>query len=236
MFRFKHFTIHQDRCAMKVCSDACVLGAWSGLESAQYILDIGTGTGLLALMAAQRNVCENRQIDAIEIEQAAAEQAAENIANSPFKSAIHVYNLAVQNYNPSLGGYDYVICNPPFYENQLLSPQFKTNQAHHSVSLKHDELLAAVARLLNPIGILGVLLPPTQSRAFDLQAAKVGLHPKRSLLLKHNAQKPIFRVLTEYCFTVKLEKTTETLDIYETEHPHYTFAYRSLLKDFYLNF
>ena len=235
MFRFKQFTIFQERCAMKVCTDACVLGAWAGVESAQYILDIGTGTGLLALMAAQRS-SSVKQITALEIDSVAFEQASENSRNSPFHSLINVQNVAVQDFIPPILGYDYVICNPPFYENQMLSPQFKTNQAHHSVSLRHSELIAAVARLLKPDGTLGVLLPLAQSKTFSLEAIKMGLQTKRNLFLRHNAQKPVFRVLTEYCFGETLEKTTETLDIYDTEHPNYTAAFRSLLKDFYLIF
>ena len=235
MFRFKQFALQQDRCAMKVCTDACVLGAWANLGSAQSILDIGTGTGLLALMAAQRTASTS-EIEAIEIEHLAFEQATENVGNSPFWAKIKVRNAAVQGFAPQHAGFDYIVCNPPFYENQLPTANAAANQAHHSASLKHHELAEAVARLLNPDGTLGVLLPPAQSEAFELKAARVGLHPKRILFLKHNASKPIFRVLSEYCFGKTLEKTAETLDIYNTEHPDYTPAFRLLLKDFYLIF
>lgn len=111
-FRFKQFVVNQDKCAMKVCTDACVLGAWADVEGAEKILDIGTGTGLLALMVAQRN--SNAEIDAVELDQDAFSQAIENVKTSSFSERIKVVNSSIQGFSPSYQ-YDFIVTNPPFF-------------------------------------------------------------------------------------------------------------------------
>ena len=159
-FQFKQFTVQQDRCAMKVCTDACVFGAWAGSPEAARILDIGTGTGLLSLMAAQRN--QVARIDAVEIDSAAAEQARENIANSPFAGRITVHQSPIQCFEPRYL-YDTILVNPPFFQSDLRSPDARVNQAHHAESLTFSELLTAVVRFLGVGGTWHVLLPPEES-------------------------------------------------------------------------
>ena len=155
-FRFKKFTIEQDRCAMKVGTDGVLLGAWAEIASAERILDIGTGTGLIALMCAQRN--ELAQIHAIEIDSAAAEQAGENILNSQFSERIELQQVALQEFNPSKE-YDAIICNPPFFNSGTNSPVAERNQARHTISLSISDLLLHASRLISESGRLHLILP-----------------------------------------------------------------------------
>src|SRR5262245_58656662 len=137
-FQFKQFVIHQEHCAMKVTTDGCLFGAWVAASKAgnaaagKHVLDIGTGTGLLSLMYAQKH--PHAQIDAIEIDEAAAQQAADNFAASPWQKRLQLIHSDIKDYRPS-HPYDTIISNPPFYENQLSSGNAKKNMAHHSSSI-----------------------------------------------------------------------------------------------------
>ncbi len=216
---------------MKVCTDACVLGVYADVQG-DRLLDIGTGTGLLALMAAQRN--PTARIDAVEIDKAATTQAAENAVGSPFADRVRVVQSRIQTYQPGLL-YDRILTNPPFYTNHLPSPNAAVNRALHTGDLPFAELVAAVVRLLRKDGQWWVLLPPNEAGQLDLLAESVGLQPVRRLQLRHHAGKPVFRVITGYRF-VDAEPVTETLDIYEPDGRTYTDDFRSLLQPFYLIF
>ncbi|GAB3715450.1 methyltransferase [Spirosoma flavus] len=238
MFRFKQFTIHQERTAMKVCTDACVLGAYADVGTGGRILDIGTGTGLLALMAAQRNV--NAAIDAVEIDDLATEQARENVANSPFAERVILIQTRIQEFSATYQ-YDRILTNPPFYTNHLRSPDAAVNRALHTDDLPFGELIDAVRRLLKSDGQWWVLLPPYEAGKLVEMAKDSGLHPFHQLSLRHRAQKPVFRVISGFSFheSVTLEETT--LDIYTFQEPDrskevYTPEFHTLLRDFYLIF
>lgn len=248
MFRFKQFTIQQDRTAMKVCTDACVLGAWADVTAPPdrpetRLLDIGTGTGLLALMAAQRN--STAQIDAVELDETAAAQALENVSASPFAAQIRVWHTAIQTYpdpdptNVSEPVYDHILTNPPFYTNSLRSPDKAVNRALHTDDLSYADLLAAVRRLLKPSGTWWVLLPPPESDRL-LQLAAQGnqaLRPFQQVHLRHQAQKPVFRHLTAFRFAqLPTAVTPEQLVIYEPDGRTYTADFRALLQPYYLIF
>ncbi|MEZ0486764.1 tRNA1(Val) (adenine(37)-N6)-methyltransferase [Fibrella aquatica] len=245
MFRFKQFSIQQDRTAMKVCTDACVLGAWADVTGTQ-ILDIGTGTGLLALMAAQRN--PDAQIDAVELDEIAAQQAAENVAASPFASQIRVWNTPIQAFQDNVPKplYNCILTNPPFYTNSLRSPNKAVNRAIHTDDLSFAELLSAVGRLLHSSGTWWVLLPPTESAQLEKLAAhgvgtarpaSAGLYPFRQLHLRHHAQKPVFRHLTAFRFAdAPPALLLEELNIYELDGRTYTPEFRLLLQPYYLIF
>jgi tRNA1Val (adenine37-N6)-methyltransferase len=234
MFRFKQFTIQQDRTAMKVCTDACVLGAWAAIADVPnaHILDIGTGTGLLALMAAQRN--PTASIDAVEIDTQAAGQASENVTASPFADRVQIIHSRIQVFEPA-HRYDHTLTNPPFYTNHLRSPDAAVNRALHTDELPFAELLEAVTRLLKPDGNWWVLLPPYEAAKLAELAARHMLLPTRRLALQHTAQKPVFRVLTGFGFGQEV-CLNDTLVIYEPDGRTYTTAFRSLLRDFYLIF
>lgn len=238
MFQFKQFTIQQDRTAMKVCTDACVLGAYADVQG-ERILDIGTGTGLLALMAAQRNLLAH--IDAIEIDEAAAGQATENVGSSRFAEQVRVRHSAIQTYLPDeVRVYDRILTNPPFYTNHLRSPDAAVNRALHTADLPFAELIDAVLRLLKKDGQWWVLLPHYEAGQLTQQADIRALWPFRRLHLRHHAGKPVFRVITGYGYGASTV-TDEMLDIYEiptqpADKPVYTEAFRALLKPFYLIF
>lgn len=227
---------------MKVCTDACVLGAWADVTGAR-LLDIGTGTGLLAFMAAQRNPAA--QIDAVELDEAAASQAAENVAASPFHKRITVYQTAIQQFfshplppAPSVL-YDCILTNPPFYTNSLRSPDKAVNRALHTDDLPFAELLAAVRRLLRPTGTWWVLLPPPESDRLIQLATQLPdtLQPFRQLQLRHHAQKPVFRYLTGFRFAgSSIDFAPEQLAIHELDGRTYTPEFRALLQPYYLIF
>ncbi|WP_310589297.1 tRNA1(Val) (adenine(37)-N6)-methyltransferase [Fibrivirga algicola] len=242
MFRFKQFTIQQDRTAMKVCSDACVLGAWADVAG-NRLLDIGTGTGLLALMAAQRN--PTAQIDAVELDEVAAGQALENVGASPFASQVRVWNTPIQTYlNAEAGNvpepvYDCILTNPPFYTNSLRSPDKAVNRALHTDDLPFADLLVVVRRLLRLSGTWWVLLPPPESDRLCQLAAKgeQALRPFRQLYLRHHAQKPIFRHLTAFRFAdAPSDLTPQQLAIHELDGRTYTAEFQALLQPYYLIF
>ncbi|WP_461128311.1 tRNA1(Val) (adenine(37)-N6)-methyltransferase [Spirosoma aerophilum] len=237
---------------MKVCTDACILGAYADVieegtsadrvDQEFRILDIGAGTGLLALMAAQRN--PRALLDAVEVDEAAFGQATENVAASPFASQVKVRRGRIQDYQPGLR-YDRILTNPPFYTNHLHSPNIAVNRALHTDELSFSDLIRAVERLMKPYGQWWVLLPPYEMETLTGLAAQTGLYPFRHLRVKHNAEKQVFRHITGFCF----EKRTvdeETLVIFEQsktaigaeKQPKetYTSEFSILLRDFYLIF
>ncbi|CAN5438514.1 methyltransferase [soil metagenome] len=239
MFRFKQFTIHQDRTAMKVCTDACVLGAYTNVVNLPaHILDIGTGTGLLALMAAQRN--PEALIDAVEIDDAAFSQATQNVGASPFAGRVRVIHSRIQDFQATLSQqetriYDQILTNPPFYTNHLRSPDTAVNRALHTDDLPFSELVESVIRLLKPEGEWWVLLPPYEAQKLADFAKKSGLRPFRRLSIRHNSRKPIFRIVTG--FSSGADTTVdETLNIHEGDGRTYTAEFQTLLRDFYLIF
>ena len=231
MFTFKQFTIRQDRTAMKVCTDACVLGAYADVAGEQT-LDIGTGTGLLALMAAQRNPMA--LIDAVEIDEAAVSQAIENVLDSPFSGRVNVMQERIQDFQGHKL-YDRILTNPPFYTNHLRSPDSAVNRALHTDELPFAELIAAVARLLKPDGQWWVLLPPYEMGKLTQLAQDAGLLAFNRLSIRHNHQKPVFRVVAGFSFK-KSTFSDKTLDIRGPDGSMYTTEFRALLRDFYLIF
>lgn len=233
MFAFKQFIIHQDRTAMKVCTDACVLGAYANVvDSPVRILDIGTGTGLLALMSAQRN--PNALVDAVEVDDAAFAQATENAVASPFSGRVNVVHERIQDFQPQVR-YDQILTNPPFFTNHLRSPDTAVNRALHTDELPFPELIESVVRLLKPEGAWWVLLPPYEAKKLADLAKESGLRPFRRLSIRHNSRKPIFRIVTGFSFGVDTV-VDETLDIHEGDGRTYTAEFHTLLRDFYLIF
>ncbi|MCS6796560.1 MAG: methyltransferase [Raineya sp.] len=233
-FQFKQFRIEQAQNAMKVSTEACILGAFTFAENPQKALDIGTGTGLLALMLAQR--FPQCHIDAVEIEKNAFKEACQNIQNSPFSKQIKVFHTSIQYFAQtcSTQKYDLIICNPPFYENHLLSPNEQLNQALHQKSLYLHELAEILAQLLQKQGKAWVLLPPFSMNNFVLLAEKQQLFPQNCLQIFHSPKHPLLRKIVAFGFERK-EYEIQNLFIYDEQNT-YTPTFRNLLKDFYLHF
>ncbi len=194
-FRFRQFTVHQDRTAMKVCTDACLFGAWvaseTGNENFERVLDIGAGTGLLSLMIAQQT---GAQIDAVEIEENAYAQASENFAASPWNDRLKVHYTSVQQFNPSYR-YGLIISNPPFYENDLRSPDKQKNLAMHSTHLDVDGLFDAVKRLLAPGGKMAMLVPYLRVKAIEKKISESKLFIIKKVAVKQTENHTPFRCM-----------------------------------------
>ncbi len=177
-FQFRQFRVEQDRCAMKVCTDACIQGALAGREvktkKSSKVLDIGTGTGLLSLMLAQKRKFQSQH--AIEINEAAAEQARQNVEVSPFRDQIRIFRGDIRTF-PFRQEYDFIISNPPFYEKALKSPSALKNQAMHSSHLDYVTLIDRIVTLLTPKGITCIMVPYVFSDAMLIEAALKGLYP-----------------------------------------------------------
>jgi tRNA1Val (adenine37-N6)-methyltransferase len=239
-FKFKQFTIHQDKCAMKVCTDACLFAALAAVyrpyqqttipqKPLSSCLDIGTGTGLLSLMFAQKNT--GVKIDTVEIDAAAAEQASENIAASLWAANIQVFNEDIVNFRPTTK-YDCIISNPPFYEGDLRSADKAKNDAKHDTALDLSQLLKVVESLLNPDGFFAVLLPYQRVVQFTEEARKTGLYLVKQVLVKQTFKHKFFRGIL--FFTRKdLKPEFETLIIKDPDH-NYTPEFAAALKDYYL--
>jgi tRNA1Val (adenine37-N6)-methyltransferase len=240
MFTFKKFRLYQQQVGLKVCTDACILGAWSPLGNATRLLDIGTGTGLLALMLAQRSASMAR-IEAVELETAAYFQALQNIQHSPFAHKIRLFHTAIQNFKPKWG-YDFIIVNPPFFQNHTPAQEKKRHLALHTETLPFEDLLAALTRLLLPEGRVAILLPPYESQIFAAQAATQGLEVYQKLVIFQNPEGKAIRHIQ----LLKRKKETISNSNIETDffyihqakaaRPLYTKQMELLLKDFYLIF
>ncbi|CAH0997327.1 tRNA1(Val) (adenine(37)-N6)-methyltransferase [Emticicia aquatica] len=217
---------------MKVCTDACILGASTDVENVKNILDIGTGTGLLSLMLAQRSFAK---IDAVEIDEDAYSQAFENVSVSKFSDKIVVHHQRIQSF-VATQGYDLIISNPPFYQKSLKSIDNQTNKALHAVELSFEELIDSVVRLLKSNGKFVVLLPPFEIEKLIQIAQKKGLYLSKKILIRHDESKPIFRVIATFLDKPANNYEENTLEIHEERSVIYSEAFRTLMKDYYLIF
>lgn len=229
MFRFKQFTVRQDRTAMKVGTDGVLLGAWAEVEEAQNILDIGTGTGLIALMAAQK--APHAHIEAIEIEANACLQAQENIDESPWRDRIHLTQTPLQAYYPPMA-FDCIICNPPFFVHSTVCPDNSRSMARHCNSLPHTELIDHVARLLKTTGYFYVILPVAEAKELTAYAQETGLFPIRITYIHPTPDKAPKRSLIKFAKTPRA--CQENHIVIEISRHQYTKEYIELTKDFYL--
>ena len=195
-FYFKQFHIQHDRCAMKVGTDGVLLGAWTDVANKKKILDIGTGTGLIAIMLAQRTVTKAK-IEAVEINKEAFEQACDNVLSSPWPNKINVIHSAIQHFE-SKEGYDLIVCNPPYFVNSLKPTDKGRTQSRHASDLTFEELVNSAKRLLAPAGALNIVLPPTEASSFIILAAKSGLYLTRKCHIRFKPSKPIERYLCEF--------------------------------------
>lgn len=219
---------------MKVCTDACVLGAVANIAQAHRILDIGTGTGLLALMAAQRN--PKAQIEAVELNEAAARQAAANFSTSPWPTRLRVHAQSLGQYAATQpAAFDHIICNPPFFRHSLRSPDAQRTTARHTAedSLTFAELTEFSAQFLTGLGQLTVLLPPPEMQHLEREAARGGLYPCARLIMRHRPGSKPLRHITTFSRQHQAPAITD-LPLHEATSEAYSTEFRELLGPFYL--
>lgn len=234
-FQFKQFRIQQDRCAMKVGTDAVLLGAWVKTDNSTNILDIGTGSGVIALMLAQRSL--GAKITAIDIDEPAILQAAENINNSPFAEKIIVRHCSLQDLSKTSDRkYDLIVTNPPYFIDSLKSSDINRTKARHTETLTHLELIDGVKQLLDQKGRFSLILPRNEALLFRNSAESRGLYLSRLLKIyttKHKEAEK--RHLMQFEFR-ETEFSESSLVIEHEQHRHYTEEYKELTREFYIHF
>ena len=230
-FTFKQFEVQQDRCAMKVGTDGTLLGAWAEMGRPDgRLLDIGTGTGLMALMMAQRY--PEARVTAIDIDEMAVSQAKENVMRSPFADRIEVFQADVNTFE-STEIFDSIVCNPPFFNNALVCPDNQRTQARHTTSLSYQQLMAAAWRLLRDEGRFSLIIPNDFFQQLESEAHLAGFFLTRVLGVRTVEGKPIKRYLTELMKHPCNELVKK--DVLIEEKPGVRSAwYQELTKDFYI--
>jgi len=237
-FQFKQFIVHQDRCAMKVTTDACLFGAWVANEDqsekseVKSVLDIGAGTGVLSLMYAQKNPLSN--IDAIELDGGAYAQAKENIAASPFAERITIIHDDVKKLTSSKK-YDSIISNPPFYEKEIKSNDQKKNVAHHNSGLLLEELLGVIKDNLSPSGNFYLLLPFKRNEEIKKILLKQDLFISKIVSVQQSTKHSYIRMMIAGAREKdRVETLIEEISICD-DRQQYKEDFTELLKDYYLN-
>lgn len=225
MFKFKQFTIEQDLCGMKVGTDGVLLGAWA--QGGERLLDVGTGTGVIALMMAQR--FPNSSVIALDIDEGAVTQAGENVSRSPFAERVKVMNRKVQELGrieDMQGAFDAVVSNPPFFIDALNAPDVQRNMARHADTLTYAELMEAAWHLLSPEGELSVVVPFNYKQRMEDEATFRGFFPSRICAVRTVDGKPARRYLLSFRKR-PCERIFTTMTIGDE-------AYKELTRDFYL--
>ncbi len=231
-FYFKQFVIHQERCTMKIGTDGVLLGAWVDVSGVATALDIGTGTGVIAIMLAQRN--QVAQIHAVEVDQNAFEQAAENMANTPWYARLTVFHQAVQQYATSTDNkYDLIVSNPPFFTGGTFSQYQEKNSVRHTVKLPHGDLLSAVRTLLRDTGRFCVVLPYIEGLRFEELAKHYNLYCTKITEVHPKKEKPIERLLMQFEKEEKPQEKTQLIIQHDNAH-EWTESYKALTGAFYL--
>ncbi len=238
-FQFKQFTVHQEHTAMKVCTDACLFGAWITqdplIKSAQKILDIGSGTGLLSLMIAQKSTAF---ITAIEIEDGAFKQTKANFEASSWSERLNVEHIPIQDYaikyNQLL--YDCIITNPPFYEGDLKSPDAPKNIASHSIALSWEDLAKAASHLLQDYGVWYVLIPTLRAYTMQKLASKYGMQLCEEVLMYNDAKHLPIRAMLKFVKQQNVSEIQRSKMIIKNADHSYTNEFTTLLKEYYLHF
>jgi tRNA1Val (adenine37-N6)-methyltransferase len=234
-FRFKEFTINQDKTAMKVGTDAVLLGAWCSLETCpDTILDVGSGTGLISLMMAQRSDAET--IDAVEIDPDAYEQNVANFEKSGWSDRLFCYHSSFQDFSQEMKEedeeYDLIISNPPFYNDNFETDNISRNTARFTSALSFRDLLEGTSKILSDSGVFTIIIPFKEEVAFVSLARKYGLFLNRVCRVRGTENSEIKRSMLDFSFYQKeLEETTLVI---EKDRHIYTQEYVNLTKDFYL--
>jgi tRNA1Val (adenine37-N6)-methyltransferase len=229
-FRFKQFSVAQDKCAMKVNTDGVLLGAWAEVSAAKSILDIGTGTGVIALMMAQRN---EAIIDAIDIDEHAYQQAKENFEQSKWTTRLSAIHSSLQNF-PSPKNYEAIISNPPYFIDDFKATDHQKNIARHSIALSYEDLLKGIQRLLAKEGKAFLVIPSFHKARIELLARK------ENLFVTKVTEVIAVKGKVHYLVLITMERMAKEIQkgditIQEKENC-FTSEYKELTKDFYLKF
>jgi tRNA1Val (adenine37-N6)-methyltransferase len=227
-FAFKQFKLEHDQCAMKVSTDGILLGAWANLSGAKSLLDIGTGTGLLALMCKQRSL--QLAVTAVEVDYNAYCQAQYNIAQSPWP-AISVYHQKIQSFK-SEQAFDSVIANPPYFNHSLKGTNEARNAARHTDGLSFVELIAAFTRLSHQQSRLNLILPSDEAQLFIALAQQQGVYLNRHCQVQTTADKPFTRSLMTFSYAQS--EVSESGLCIRARNNNYTAEYTALCRAFYL--
>lgn len=238
-FQCKQFYIAHQHCAMKVGTDALLLGAWVQLPAHGAILDIGAGSGIISIMLAQRSQ-GSLVIDAVELDSAAANQAEDNIRLSPWPKAVRLIKGDILTYQTAQR-YALIVSNPPFFQDALASQESKRHQARHTDSLPFHALLETAASLLTAEGVFSLILPAVSQAAFSKAALASGWTCQRLCAVQSKAEKPVSRYLQSWSLANvnnQAEMALQQADsvLIHDANGHYSEQYRTLLKDFYLKF
>ena len=230
-FQFKQFTVWHDKCAMKVGTDGVLLGAWASVRNAHRILDVGTGTGLVALMLAQRSL-PDANIVALEIDEAAAGQARENVARSSWKERIEVVQVDFKKYQSS-AKFDVIVSNPPYFIDSLGCPDQQRNSARHNDSLTYEDLLAGVAGLLAEDGTFTIVIPADVADRVKMIASAKRMQAVRQLNVITKPGGIPRRTLITFSFSNQKCIVEELLT--EVARHQYSKEYVALTREYYLN-
>jgi len=233
MFSFKQFSIEQDRTAMKVGTDGVLLGAWTPIENNPFsVLDIGTGTGIIALMLAQRSGAE--QIDALEIDEDAYEQATDNFENSPWNDRLFCFHAGLDEFvEEPEDEYDLIVSNPPFFSEDYKSDNEQRDLARFQDAMPFEDLIEAAALLLSENGIFSVIIPFKEEEKFLALANEYELYPLKITQVKGTPTSEIKRSLLAFSRNEITDFAVDEL-IIETARHIYTPEYIALTKEFYL--
>lgn len=232
-FKFKQFTINQERSAFKVGTDSVLLGAGADLSGGKKILDIGTGTGLIAIMAAQRS---NAEIVAIEPEKKSYQEACENVKACKWNDRIRVDNTGFRDFfSGNDEKFDIIITNPPYFRDSLKNPDDDKSAARHSDSLTSSDILEGTAGLLTSSGSLQLILPYTEGTLFIAEASSYGFYCNRIIKIKPVPTGEIIRLILKF-ERIKKPVQEKFLTIESGSRHSYTEEYKEITKDFYLKF
>jgi tRNA1Val (adenine37-N6)-methyltransferase len=234
MFHFKKFSIDDSKAAMKIGTDAVLLGAWAPCGSETRILDIGTGSGILALMMVQRNA--NIIIDAVEIDSEASMLAKLNVQLSPWPGQVHIFNTTIQEFPlANKHNYSFIICNPPFFTDSLKAPDKARSTARHNDTLPVNHLLQCTSNLLTENGKAAFIIPADAYENWKVEAAKQNLYPTHTTRVKSSESHAPHRVMLAFSRSKAVEITDNEISIYISKNI-YSPEYMELTRDFYLNF
>ena len=232
-FQFKQFSLEQDRCAMKIGTDGVLLGAWTPIENNPFsILDIGAGTGIIALMLAQRSNAE--QIDALEIDEEAYEQSVDNFENSPWSDRLFCFHAGLDEFvEEPEDEYDLIVSNPPFYTDDYKSDNEQRDLARFADAMPFEDLIEAADLLLSKNGIFAVIIPYKEEQNFLALAKDYELYPLKITRVKGTPTTEIKRSLLAFSRNENVNFPIDEL-IIETSRHQYTSEYIELTKDYYL--